>query len=160
MMLVSGVPDLHRGALLIVGPRYESEIYFARAVGWPRRGVRAVDLLTYSRLVDQGDMHALPYKDGSFDAVICGWTLSYSTDPARAASEMARVLKKDGVLGIGVEVYWGTDSPEDLPDVLVGPDRVQTTKQLQALFADFDVLAGFEPAISGDDTWILRRRPA
>lgn len=46
----------------------------------------------------QGDMHALPFETGSFDTVLMLHALTYSTDPAAAASEGARVLADGGRL--------------------------------------------------------------
>jgi ArsR family transcriptional regulator len=46
----------------------------------------------------QGDMHALPFGRGSFDTVLMLHALTYSSDPAAAASEGARVLASNGRL--------------------------------------------------------------
>jgi ArsR family transcriptional regulator len=46
----------------------------------------------------QGDMHALPFERGSFDTVLMLHALTYSSDPAAAASEGARVLASGGRL--------------------------------------------------------------
>ena len=45
-----------------------------------------------------GDMHALPFRDGSFDQVFFANALSYAQDPERAVSEAARVLRPGGSL--------------------------------------------------------------
>lgn len=45
-----------------------------------------------------GDMHALAFPDASFDLVLLLHTLTYSSDPARALAESARVLRPDGQL--------------------------------------------------------------
>jgi ArsR family transcriptional regulator len=47
-----------------------------------------------------GDMHDLPFQDGSFDQVLMFNVLPYSRDPASALSEAARVLRKAGSLSI------------------------------------------------------------
>jgi ubiquinone/menaquinone biosynthesis C-methylase UbiE len=46
----------------------------------------------------QGDAHELPFEDGSFDSVVCTYSLCNIPDPARAVLEMKRVLKPDGKL--------------------------------------------------------------
>jgi len=46
----------------------------------------------------QGDMHALPFDDCAFDTVLMLHALTYSSDPARVASESARVLAPGGRL--------------------------------------------------------------
>ena len=48
--------------------------------------------------VREGDMHALPFKDGSFDLVVLMHALTYAARPAQAVAEGARVLRKGGRL--------------------------------------------------------------
>jgi SAM-dependent methyltransferase len=51
-----------------------------------RRGLPAV----------QGDIAALPFADGEFDAVMCNWTLYHLPDLDRGLAELARVLRPGG----------------------------------------------------------------
>ncbi|MRG93194.1 methyltransferase domain-containing protein [Polyangium spumosum] len=44
----------------------------------------------------QGDAHALPFEDGSFDVVYCRFVLEHVADPARVLQEMHRVLRPGG----------------------------------------------------------------
>jgi len=46
----------------------------------------------------QGDMHALPFEDGSFDTVLLLHALTYSETPGQAIAEAAHVLKPGGRL--------------------------------------------------------------
>jgi ArsR family transcriptional regulator len=46
--------------------------------------------------VRQGDLEALPLVDGELDAAMLSLVLHYSPDPARALSEVARVIRNDG----------------------------------------------------------------
>ena len=48
--------------------------------------------------VREGDMHALPFKDGSFDLVVLMHALTYAAKPAQAVAEAARVLRPGGRL--------------------------------------------------------------
>jgi SAM-dependent methyltransferase len=48
--------------------------------------------------VQVADVHALPFGDASFDAVLMFHTLTYSEHPARALKECARVLRPGGRL--------------------------------------------------------------
>ncbi len=43
-----------------------------------------------------GDAHKLPFKNKSFDLIICTETLEHVTDPRLSLLEMKRVLKKNG----------------------------------------------------------------
>src|SRR6266480_3624804 len=57
--------------------------------------------------VQQGDIHALPFPDASFDAVICSSVLYHQWvgDVEGAVREMHRVLGPDGVLLINVPAF-------------------------------------------------------
>lgn len=43
-----------------------------------------------------GDIHKLPFADGSVDAIICSAVLEHVEDPFKAVSEIHRVLKSGG----------------------------------------------------------------
>ena len=47
-----------------------------------------------------GSVYELPFPDGSFDAVFTHAMLEHLTEPMKALSEMNRVLKSGGVIGI------------------------------------------------------------
>lgn len=57
--------------------------------------------------IQQGDIHALPFPDASFDAVICSSVLYHQwvSDVEGAVREMHRVLRPDGVLLINVPAF-------------------------------------------------------
>jgi ubiquinone/menaquinone biosynthesis C-methylase UbiE len=42
------------------------------------------------------DVTALPFADGSFDGITCGYVLEHVPDPERGLSELSRVLAKGG----------------------------------------------------------------
>jgi SAM-dependent methyltransferase len=44
------------------------------------------------------DLTRLPYADGCFDAIVCGWVLEHLPDPRPGLLELARVLKPGGKL--------------------------------------------------------------
>lgn len=48
----------------------------------------------------EGDAHVLPFADGSFDTVVCTYSLCNIPDPQLAVNEMKRVLKPGGKLVI------------------------------------------------------------
>jgi SAM-dependent methyltransferase len=151
LFLLCSIPDLNRDSLLIIGPRYETELLFARSLGFRRDGVRGLDTHSYSPLIDAGDMHKMKYADASFSSIICGWTLSYSVRPKVAAAEMARVLAPGGYLILSVQKV-AEDFPEVIDGVLRPDARIQTLSQLDALFPGLERVAGFEPRIVGLDS--------
>ncbi len=64
----------------------------------------------------QGDAHALPFPDSSFDLVLCHFLLLWLRDPARGVREMARVVRPGGtVLACAEPDYGGrVDHPPEL----------------------------------------------
>ena len=89
--------------VLTVGPRTESEIFMLTAAGFDPANIRGLDLMSYSPLIDVGDMHDMPYPDNSFDVVILGWVIAYSRNPIKAIREARRVAKADAVFAVGCE---------------------------------------------------------
>lgn len=63
-----------------------------------------------------GDAHRLPLEDGGFDLVLCNFLLLWTTDPAVATKEMARVVREGGVVLATTEPDYGgrIDYPEDI----------------------------------------------
>jgi SAM-dependent methyltransferase len=95
------VEDIQAARVLIIGCRSEEEILMFRGYGFVN--ITALDLLSYSPWVQLGDMHHMPYADGSFDMIFCSYTLSYSENPKRAACEMLRVIVDGGIIAIAAE---------------------------------------------------------
>lgn len=149
MYLLASIPDCQKDSLLIIGPRYEPELLMARGLGWSPDGVRGLDTFSYSPYIDVGDMHQMPYDDETFSAIICSWTLSYSSSPDVAAREMSRVLKPGGYLVVSMQKI-GADYADALPGVLSGAERIQTLTQLDGLYSDLDRVAGFESDVPPD----------
>jgi len=89
--------------ILIVGPRDEHDIFTLIGHGFCKQQIRGLDLISYSPLIDLGDMHRTPYADGTWDVIIVGWTLSYSSTPRKFAQEMTRIARNGGVIAIAVE---------------------------------------------------------
>ncbi len=121
--------------------------------------------------VREASAEALPYADGSFDAVLAQLVLHFVPDPEAAASQMRRVLRRGGVaaacvwdLGGGMRVlraFWDAACALD-PDA---PDEAATRRfdrdgEIAALFAEaglrevtsgaLDVRSGYEDF---DDLW-------
>ncbi|MCA2882100.1 MAG: methyltransferase domain-containing protein [Microcystis sp. M046S1] len=99
--LVALLRDYHSPSVLIVGPRSEDDIFWARALGLSN--TLGLDLFTYSKFVQLGDIHSTNYPNQSFDAILLGWMISYSSEPNKVINECKRLIKSGGFLGIGVQ---------------------------------------------------------
>jgi len=65
------------------------------------RLARAASRVPASRLV-AGDLLRLPWRTGSFDAVVCCEVLEHLPDPGAVVEELFRVMKEDGTLLVTV----------------------------------------------------------
>jgi SAM-dependent methyltransferase len=81
---------------LSIGPRYESELYGLLGLGLKRKNIEAVDTFSYSPMIQVGNVHDLGFQSGSFDLIVCGWTIAYSEKPLDAIQEMVRVTRPSG----------------------------------------------------------------
>lgn len=52
------------------------------------------------------DVTRLPFKDGSFNRVICSEVLEHVPDDQKAVAELVRVLDKSGTIGVSVPHYF------------------------------------------------------
>jgi hypothetical protein len=128
--------------LLIIGPRNKHDLFTAQGYGFAPERIRGLDLISYSPRIDLGDMHAAPYPDDSFDAIVIGWTLSYSRSPAKFADEMIRLIRDMGIIAIGVEY---TELSDEDTVALLGyaieerdavAERINSSAQILELFSD------------------------
>lgn len=131
----------HARSVLLIGPRNENDLLIASTyLDLPLECVRGLDLISYSKQIDLGDMHDMPYEDNSFDVVICGWTMSYSNQPQQLADEMMRVCKPGGVIAVGLE--YSTLNEEDYQKLLgyslaiPGVQRINSVGAINELFGD------------------------
>jgi hypothetical protein len=91
----------HSSNILLIGPRSENDIFLLRAKG--ASNITALDLIGYSPLVTLGDMHDIPFNDDTFDVIIIGWTLPYTTNPLLVLNEIIRVSRMKSYIAIGFE---------------------------------------------------------
>ena len=125
--------------ILVIGPRTESDLLILK--GFMYSNVVGLDLISYSPWIKLGDLHDIPFPENTFDAVICGWGLSYSNTPAKAIAEITRVTKKDGLVAIGLDhwPYHTDETKKILGDFTVEQlqdqgKRINSTAEIRELF--------------------------
>ncbi len=91
-------PGHQSAKVLVVGPRTEDDIFWARSIGLTN--TRGLDLFSYSPLIDLGDAHQTSYPAGQFDAIVLGWILPYIEHPQQVLREMCRIAKVGGIIGV------------------------------------------------------------
>jgi SAM-dependent methyltransferase len=125
---------------LLIGPRTEDDIFWAWSLGL--RNTKGFDLFSYSPYIDVGDMHHMQYKNESFDLVILGWVLAYSSNPLSALAECFRVCKPGGYVAIGMDSIsddlYDPDHSMDIPgftNVFRNLNEVEKLVNLKAVFS-------------------------
>lgn len=127
---------------LLVADAYGTEVdgvdYAPANTALAQGAAQAAGLADRARFTT-GDAEHLPYPEGVFDAVVCECALCTFPDKARAAAELARVLRPGGRLGI-TDV---TIDPARLPAELTGLGaRIACIADARPLQDYTEILAG------------------
>lgn len=124
-----------------------------RFIGGERlKGYRIIntDIIEFSDVELISDAHFLPFRDESFDLVICQAVLEHTRKPWLVVNEIYRVLKKEGVVYVEVPFLQGFHaSPTDYYRF-----TLQGIEEILSVFEkiDSDLCVGSSSALS----WILR----
>tara|TARA_B100000579_G_scaffold248404_1_gene204072 strand:+ start:12 stop:782 length:771 start_codon:yes stop_codon:yes gene_type:complete len=124
--------------VLAIGPRLEGEIFKIVSNGFRFKNISAIDLQSYSPLIDLGDMTDMKYNENSFDIVLCSFVLNYSNNVSKAAKEMIRVAKNGSIISISLSIK---------PDIqLSKEDLTSSSKVLEYFKENIDsVMFNFHP---------------
>ena len=93
--------NYEKNKILSVGPRNEGELFLIRSLGFLWKNIFAIDLFSYSNLIEVGDIHKNKYSDNFFDIIVCGWVLPYSNNFEKILEELIRITKNNGLISIG-----------------------------------------------------------
>ena len=63
-----------------------------------------------------GDLLSLPFDDAAFDGAIAAFSVSHTDDPVRALREARRVVRRDGVVVVGVHAAKSAGAHKDIVD--------------------------------------------
>ncbi len=141
--LLAHLPRVNKTSLLCIGPRFTTELHVAESFGFPKNGIRGIDTFSYSKRIEVGDMHKMPFPQAVFHNVLSGWTISYSSNPQKVADEMMRVLRPGGFLMLAVQ-FTDINAAAEVPGVLSGESRIQHLNQFDELFIPFKRIFGIE----------------
>ena len=135
--------------ILIIGPHTEAEILWYISEGFNPANITALDLHSYSDYITCGDMHQIPFEDNSFDIVIFSWVLAYSSNQPKAVSEAIRVLKRNGLLGIGEQwdpapIEWTSKTMEETAGYSLACTETKSVNGLLRLLDGFDYRLVFQ----------------
>jgi SAM-dependent methyltransferase len=66
----------------------------------------SVDIKQDDGISAVADIHFLPFRESSFDAVICTQVLEHVRDPIRSCEELHRVIKSGGLVFVTLPFVW------------------------------------------------------
>lgn len=137
---------LNVGCGIGVGSVYLAKRYGCQVVGidlaaqmivWSRQRAREGGVADKVKF-QVADLLDLPFTANHFDLVFCESVLNFVADKRRAISELTRVTKPGGYVGIN-EMFWMTEAPTALvPQVqaiLGGDQPLPTAAEWQAIWA-------------------------
>jgi 2-polyprenyl-3-methyl-5-hydroxy-6-metoxy-1,4-benzoquinol methylase len=124
---VARCADLPRSRVLCVGCRNHAELDYFLARG--AQSVTGIDLYSRDPRIQVMDMHQMSFAAGEFDLLYTVHALEHAHNPAQVASEIARVVRPQGLVAIEVPVRYQTGGA-DLVDFADLPT-------LHALFAPY-----------------------
>ena len=112
----------------------------------------------------RGDARRLPFADGTFDAVVTSEVLEHIQDDVTAISELQRVLKPGGTLGVTVPTWWPEKINWMLSDEYHAPKspgghvRIYSVTELKAKLrsAGFDVFGSHHAHALHSPYWWLK----
>jgi SAM-dependent methyltransferase len=67
-----------------------------------------------------GDLLSLPFDSAAFDGAIAAFSVSHTDDPVRALREARRVVRRDGMVVVGIHAASSASSHKDIVDGVAG----------------------------------------
>jgi len=107
--LLAEAGPLHNSKLLVIGPRYESELFGYLSIGIQKKFITAIDLFSNSPMIQIGDAHNLNFSKSTFDFIVAGWTIPYSKHADLFLRESHRVMNENGKLLITFDLRQNLD---------------------------------------------------
>ncbi len=98
---ISVMQNSSKMRILLVGARTEAEIFSFQLCGFAEQNIYAIDLASYTPLIELMNADKLDYADNFFDIIVLGWVMEFVTNPDQIKAEISRCLKPNGILAIG-----------------------------------------------------------
>ena len=98
--------------ILYIGARTEAELLAMSKFGFNVKNIKAIDLYSYSSMIEIGDMHSIPFESNSFDVVIMTHCIAYSEEPIKAFKEAVRVADNEAHVMFSVSTIQGDKSDQ------------------------------------------------
>jgi SAM-dependent methyltransferase len=95
--------DREHGCILDVGAGAKAQ---ARKDLLKKANYVSVDIEQDNGISVMSDIHFLPFRESSFDAVICTQVLEHVKDPIRSCEELYRVIKSGGLVFVTLPFVW------------------------------------------------------
>lgn len=124
--------------VLVIGPRNEMELLLFRLYGFKSNNISAIDLFSYTPLIDVMDMHDIKFPDDTFDITYSAYTLRYSDRVDVACREITRCTKDGGLVAVSfVTEAKAPTGPVDRSqerEAIIGSRLTGGVEELLALF--------------------------
>lgn len=134
--------------VLTIGPRTEAELFALYAIGFNPSKITGLDLISYSPMVDVGDMHAMPYADDSFDVIIVGWVLVYSSNQEKAIREILRVARPGAIIAVGCEYSVQNEEAQAERMASMGLERRLDDSEFNTVWSEERILGLFGDSVA------------
>lgn len=87
--------------VLSVGPRNEGEIFSLITLGVNKKNIKAVDLHSYSPLINTGAIETIDFSDIKFDLITVGWVLIYCKDLKLVLKNLVKLSSINTIISFG-----------------------------------------------------------
>lgn len=84
--------------LLIIGPKFITELFLSWTYGFKWKNIYAIDLISNHPKIKLMDADNLKFKNLKFDAISMANVFGYNKDPHKCIEGISKSLNKDGVL--------------------------------------------------------------
>jgi hypothetical protein len=93
--------DYKKIKVLSVGPRNEGELYSLMSLGVKKKNITALDVHSYSPLIQVGMLETADFSPLTFDLITVGWILIYCKNLEKALKNLIKLSSRNTIITIG-----------------------------------------------------------